>query len=248
MQLHESAECGIFPSFEDLLTTLSGTTTNGGMACCNRHDWEQARAAGLRAVALLERETGAPQPASVGIAATRPPGLAAGPPRLAGLRAERAGRGARRRRGDPAARHGLGSAAVRLSPEGEAEVVWGRGPIRRGSRAGPSRCRPPGRRWGEVVLHDGVPRWRAHRRSRGTPIPSSTRSSCGRPLPCRPGWSCWRRPTEADRTPWNSLAAEAGFAAEDWSSSVRWLCRSCSECRHAQDEGDWDSIRPRRPQ
>jgi len=51
----------------------------------------------------------------------------------------------------------LGSAAVRLSPEGEAEVVWGR-------RLDPARIEvlsiplpSSGRRWGEVVLHDGVP-------------------------------------------------------------------------------------------
>jgi hypothetical protein len=42
---------------------------------------------------------------------------------------------------------------------------------------------------------------------------------------------------EADRDALERLAADAGYAAEDWSSSVRLLCRSCSESRMPTDDG-----------
>src|ERR671923_1714494 len=54
----------------DLEPWLSESWFNLALLHKFRHDWEQARAAGLRAVALLERETGAPDWWNVGIAAT----------------------------------------------------------------------------------------------------------------------------------------------------------------------------------
>ncbi|HEY8981410.1 MAG TPA: hypothetical protein VIU15_17705, partial [Streptomyces sp.] len=50
--------------------------------------------------------------------------------------------------------------------------------------------------------------------------------------------------TEADRDALEQLAADAGFAAEDWSSSVRLLCRMCSESRMPSDEGDGEHLDP----
>lgn len=145
----------------DLEPWLSESWFNLALLHKFRHDWEQARTAGLRAVALLDRETGAPDWWNVGIAATalqdwplarrawQAYGLKVpGDPHGAG--------GGGHANGEPVGME-LGSAAVRLSPEGEAEVVWGR-------RLDPARMEvlsiplpSSGRRWGEVVLHDGVP-------------------------------------------------------------------------------------------
>lgn len=50
--------------------------------------------------------------------------------------------------------------------------------------------------------------------------------------------------TEADRDALERLAADAGFAAEDWSSSVRLLCRTCSESRMPSDEGEGEHLDP----
>ncbi len=50
--------------------------------------------------------------------------------------------------------------------------------------------------------------------------------------------------TEEDRDALEKLASDAGFAAEDWSSSVRLLCRACSESRMESDEGDGEHLDP----
>ena len=138
----------------------------------------------------------------------------------------------------------LGSAAVRLSPEGEAEVVWGR-------RLDPARIEVLSHP--AAVLRAALGRGRAARRGAarradhgrpGTRTPSSTRSSCGRPSPV-PTWVVLlEAATEADRDALEQLAADAGFAAEDWSSSVRLLCRMCSESRMPSDEGDGEHLDP----
>ncbi|MDG4857527.1 hypothetical protein P8605_05030, partial [Streptomyces sp. T-3] len=137
----------------------------------------------------------------------------------------------------------LGSAAVRLSPEGEAEVVWGR-------RLDPARIEvlsiplpSSGRRWGEVVLHDGVPHGE-RTTAAGQSYPVFDEIELWAPSPV-PTWVVLlEAATEADRDALERLAAEAGFAAEDWSSSVRLLCRMCSESRMPSDEGDGEHLDP----
>ncbi|WP_431042311.1 tetratricopeptide repeat protein [Streptomyces sp. P1-3] len=212
-----------------------------------RHDWEQARAAGLRAVTLLDRETGAPDWWNVGIAATALQDwpLARRAWQAYGLKVPG--------KQDPGAAVGepvgmeLGSAAVRLSPEGEAEVVWGR-------RLDPARIEvlsiplpSSGRRWGEVVLHDGVPHGErtttgADGTVRAYPVFDEIELWAPSPVPT---WVVLlEAATEADRDALERLAADAGFAAEDWSSSVRLLCRSCSESRMPSDEGDGEHLDP----
>ncbi|MFC7221133.1 tetratricopeptide repeat protein [Streptomyces polyrhachis] len=209
-----------------------------------RHDWEQARAAGLRAVALLDRAVGSPDWWNVGIAATALQDwpLARRAWQAYGLRvpgSESPGRDpAQLATAEPLGME-LGSAAVRLSPEGEAEVVWGR-------RLDPARIEvqsiplpSSGRRWGEVVLHDGVPH--GERTVSGTgagyAYPVFDEIELWAPSPT-PTWVVLlEAATEADRDALEDLAAEAGYAAEDWSSSVRLLCRTCSESRMPAAEG-----------
>jgi hypothetical protein len=207
-----------------------------------RHDWEQARAAGLRAVALLDRAPGAPDWWNLGIAATALSDwpLARRAWQAYGLRVPPA---AHHPDGSPAAPEppapgdpGLGSAAVRLSPEGEAEVVWGR-------RLDPCRLEvlsiplpSSGRRWGEVVLHDGVPHG-GRRTEDGETYPVFDEIELWAPSPVPTWLVLLEAAAPEDRDALERLAAEAGYAAEDWSSSVRLLCRTCSESRMPTDDG-----------
>lgn len=200
-----------------------------------RHDWEQARTAGLRAVALLDRAPGAPDWWNVGIAATALQDwpLARRAWQAYGLKVpDAAGSGA----AEGPTEMALGSAALRLSPEGEAEVVWGR-------RLDPARIEvlsiplpSSGRRWGEVVLHDGAPNGeRITADGCGYPVFDEIELWAPSPVPT---WLVLlEAATETDRDALERLAADAGYAAEDWSSSVRLLCRSCSESRMPTDDG-----------
>lgn len=218
----------------DLEPWLSESWFNLALLHKFRHDWEQARAAGLRAVALLDRESGAPDWWNVGIAATALQDwpLARRAWQAYGLKVP----GGATAAGEPTGMD-LGSAAVRLSPEGEAEVVWGR-------RLDPARMEvlsiplpSSGRRWGEVVLHDGVPHGE-RTTAAGHSYPVFDEIELWAPSPV-PTWVVLlEAATEADRDALEQLASDAGFAAEDWSSSVRLLCRMCSESRMPSDEGD----------
>lgn len=225
----------------DLEPWLSESWFNLALLHKFRHDWERARMAGLRAVALLEKDVGAPDWWNLGIAATALQdwtlahrawqayglGVPAGPATA----------------GEPLGMK-LGGAAVRLSPEGEAEVVWGR-------RLDPARIEvqniplpSSGRRWGEVVLHDGVPRGErttiTHGLTGGTPSAYPVFDEIELWAPSSvPTWVVLiEAVTAADRDALEQLAADAGYAAEDWSASVRLLCRSCSESRMPAEEGD----------
>jgi hypothetical protein len=230
----------------DLEPWLSESWFNLALLHKFRHDWEQARAAGLRAVALLDRETGAPDWWNVGIAATALQDwpLARRAWQAYGLRVP--GGASRPKPGSGPGDNGepvgmdLGSAAVRLSPEGEAEVVWGR-------RLDPARVEvlsiplpSSGRRWGEVVLHDGVPhgeRDTAAGHGGGSVYPVFDEIELWAPSPVPTWLVLLEADTPADRDALERLAAEAGYAAEDWSSSVRLLCRTCSESRMPTDDG-----------
>ncbi|TDC19963.1 tetratricopeptide repeat protein [Streptomyces sp. 8K308] len=222
----------------DLEPWLSESWFNLALLYKFRHDWEQARAAGLRAVALLEKDAGAPDWWNVGIAATALQDwpLARRAWQAYGLPVPDGGSAAG---GEPLGMD-LGGAAVRLSPEGEAEVVWGR-------RLDPARIEvqniplpSSGRRWGEVVLHDGVPRGERTMTAGGVTsvYPVFDEIELWAPSAV-PTWVVLiEAATEADRDALERLAADAGYAAEDWSSSVRLLCRACSESRMPSEQGD----------
>ncbi|MFF1411100.1 tetratricopeptide repeat protein [Streptomyces sp. NPDC058289] len=231
----------------DLEPWLSESWFNLALLHKFRHDWEQARAAGLRAVALLDRETGAPDWWNVGIAATALQDwpLARRAWQAYGLKVPgdpHGAAGSGHPHGEPVGME-LGSAAVRLSPEGEAEVVWGR-------RLDPARMEvlsiplpSSGRRWGEVVLHDGVPHGERVTAA-GPSYPVFDEIELWAPSPV-PTWVVLlEAATEADRNALEQLASDAGFAAEDWSSSVRLLCRTCSESAMPSGEGDGEHLDP----
>ena len=132
----------------------------------------------------------------------RPAGLAAGPPRLAGVRPARCPAAAHRR---PASRSAWTWAAPpsgcrpRARPRWSGAAGWTR-PVSRCCR---SRCRPPGGAGARSCCTT------ACRTASGPPppghvaTPSSTRSSCGRPPRCPPGWCSWRPPPRPTGTPWS---------------------------------------------
>jgi hypothetical protein len=114
-----------------------------------------------------------------------------------------------------------------VNAEGDAEVVWGR-------RLCPARIRianvpfpRSGHRWGDVVLHDGAPN--------GERVAGGRRYSVFDELE---RWGPSEIPTlQAELRCADDAAAdglvnafhEAAFDAEDWTASVRRLCKVCSE-------------------
>lgn len=121
----------------------------------------------------------------------------------------------------------FGPTPVRIDPEGTSEVVWGR-------RIDPARVvivnvptPESGHRWGDVVLHDGAP--------------NGERKAWGRVFSVFDEIERWQPsqiPTlevevtaagDADAEALTELFDEAGFAAQDWTTSIRWICKKCSE-------------------
>ncbi|MFI5532771.1 tetratricopeptide repeat protein [Kitasatospora sp. NPDC051853] len=214
----------------DLEPWLSDSWFNLALLHKFRRDWEQARAAGLRAVALLDRDQGAPDWWNLGITATalQDWSLARRAWQAYGLRLPGGAQ-------DGPVQLDLGTTPVRLSPEGEAEVVWGR-------RLDPARIEvlsiplpSSGRRWGEVVLHDGAPH--GERVAEGVAYPVFDEIELWAPSPVPTYVVLLHAETAADRDALERLVADAGYAAEDWTSSVRLLCRACSESRMPSDDG-----------
>jgi hypothetical protein len=192
---------------------------NMGLVFKQRRRWEQALECNERAAALDGGE-GDPAWWNLGIAATA-------------LRHWEAARNAWCRFGiqipDGAGEVELdfGLAPVRLDPDRGGEVVWGR-------RVDPARIRienvptpASGHRWRDIVLHDGAP--------------NGERTSNGQVYGVFDELERWQvsdiptlqvRITVADAAGAQDLTDRleaAGCAAEDWTASVRTLCRSCSE-------------------
>jgi tetratricopeptide (TPR) repeat protein len=134
----------------------------------------------------------------------------------------------------------FGSACMRLNADGQAEVVWG-------DRLDPARARvasvplpTSGHRWGDVVLHDGEPK--------------GERTVGGRKYLVFDEIERWQAsdiptlevqvtaPAPDDSHALAALLAEEDAAGEDWTESVRSICRTCSEgspCeRHGASSGD----------
>ncbi|MFJ2864653.1 tetratricopeptide repeat protein [Kitasatospora sp. NPDC087314] len=217
----------------DLEPWLSDSWFNLALLHKFRRDWEQARSAGLRAVALLDREHGAPDWWNLGITATALQDwpLARRAWQAYGLKLPGGPGG----QPDGPVSLDLGTTPVRLSPDGESEVVWGR-------RLDPARIEvlsiplpSSGRRWGEVVLHDGAPH--GERVTDGVAYPVFDEIELWAPSPVPTYVVLLQAATAGDRDALERVVADAGYAAEDWTSSVRLLCRACSESRMAADDG-----------
>ena len=140
-----------------------------------------------------------------------------------------------------------GITCVRLNPDGSGEVVWC-------DRVDPARAivrnvplPESGHRWGDCVLHDGEPK--------------GQRLAGGRRYPVFDELERWEAsatptfgveavaPAPEDAAALTALFEAHGLAAEDWTRSIRRLCRACSEGTPCEqhgapaDSGEWDPER-----
>lgn len=118
----------------------------------------------------------------------------------------------------------LGPCPVRIDPDGSAEVVWGK-------RIDPARVvvmnvptSASGHRWKDVVLHDGAP--------------NGERQAWGRVFGVVDELERWQ-PSEIptmqaevtvtsgeDAEALSTMFDQAGYAAQDWTASIRALCQT----------------------
>jgi hypothetical protein len=117
----------------------------------------------------------------------------------------------------------LGPSPIRLRT---GEVVWG-------ERLDPCRARianvplpQSGHRWGDIVMHDVVPR--GERQAWGKTWGVFDELIRLQPGPFPTLESEVKAPSEQDTNELLEAVAERGFAAEDWTLSVRRLCETCS--------------------
>jgi hypothetical protein len=120
----------------------------------------------------------------------------------------------------------LGPSPIRLNPDGNGEVTWGR-------RVDPCRAilvnvplPESGHRWGDIVLHDVVPSGERQAWGRSWSVFDELIRMEPGPLPTLE--SQVTAPTEQDSRALQAAAAEAGHVAEDWTATLRFLCRRCS--------------------
>jgi hypothetical protein len=123
-----------------------------------------------------------------------------------------------------------GFGPIRLHPTGDAEIVWAH-------RIDPARAvlasipfPESGHRWNDVVLNDGAPT--GYRQYQGQEVPVFDALQLLEPSLFGTYVARVRVPPE--REPIVRLAevvARLGGSAEDWSTSVRLLCKACSEGR-----------------
>jgi hypothetical protein len=135
-----------------------------------------------------------------------------------------------------------GVCPIRINPRDQPEVVWA-------DRLDPARARlfsipfPESKhRWKDVVLNDGAPT--GYRKYKGQEVPVFDalelleRSEFGTfvaRVRMPPKSRCAENLTE--------IASELGGTAEDWSTSVRLLCKACSEGR-PHEEHDTQAAPP----
>jgi hypothetical protein len=127
----------------------------------------------------------------------------------------------------------LGLTPVRLDPGGQAEVVWGQ-------RVDPARIvvtnvptPESGHRWGDVVLHDGVPN--GERRLHGRTYQVFDELERWQPSAIPTLEVQVTLASETDAQALADLFDQAGYAAEDWTASIRLICQRCSEGRPPED-------------
>jgi hypothetical protein len=142
--------------------------------------------------------------------------------------------------GEGPVEHPCGLAPVRLDPEGEGEVVWCQ-------RLDPARARiqniplpRSGFRWRDVVLNDGAANGYRSLDGRDVPV-----FDCLGLLQASRYSTCLAE-VEASAAEIEALAALAeqrDLATEDWTTSLRFVCRACSEGRpHAEHDRDAQPI------
>jgi len=137
-----------------------------------------------------------------------------------------------------------GLVPIRLNPDGRGEVIWG-------ERIDPARAiirnvplPESGCYYGDLMLHDGAPE--GYRLLEGREVPvfnalirleRSTFRTYILDLP---------QSTKEDRSGLCDVADELGRCAEDWSESVKFLCKQCSYgLPHERHDADLKEERPK---
>ena len=184
-----------------------------------RHEWAAARDANLRCIELQPGHHEATW--NLGVAATALRDWSTAREAWRGLEID-VGDG----KGAPDA--DLGPAPVRLNPgsDGEGEVVWG-------TRIDPCRVRlesvplpESGHRWGDIVLHDVVPRGERMFHGQALSVfdelermdPSSAATHVS-----EVAWS-----NDDDEAALHTEVWDRKLGVEDWSRSVQMICATCS--------------------
>jgi tetratricopeptide (TPR) repeat protein len=123
-----------------------------------------------------------------------------------------------------------GYGPIRLHPQGEAEVVWA-------DRIDPARAvltnipfPESNYRWRDIVLNDGAPN--GYRQYHGKEVPVLDALQLLEASPFGTYVARVEVPPGRDLTEkLAQIAADLGGSAEDWSTSIRLLCKACSEGR-----------------
>jgi hypothetical protein len=149
--------------------------------------------------------------------------------------------------GDAPVEDDFGITPVRLNPDNDAEVVWAK-------RIDPVRARltsipytDSGFRYGDMVLHDGAPV--GYRTYEGQEYAVFNVLELFEPSRFSTYEADIVAPSPKDLEALERICGETGTAMEDWSRSVRILCRACSEGRpheyHDSDkkEEEWKAER-----
>ena len=123
-----------------------------------------------------------------------------------------------------------GFCPIRLNPNGEAEVVWAH-------RLDPARASLASipfpeseHRWKDIVLNDGAPT--GYRKYAGKEVPVFNALDLLEKSPFGTYVARVQMPSKREYTEGLAeIAADKDGMAEDWSTSVRILCKACSEGR-----------------
>ena len=143
---------------------------------------------------------------------------------------------------------GFGLTPIRVSIDDSPEVVWSQ-------RIDPARAiianiplPECGRRWRDLVLHDGAPN--GHRMLNGKEVPVFDELQLLKPSYYSTFLAEIEVPNQESLDELEQTTHElADIELEDWTSSIRMLCAECSEGRphehdhHQEDESGWLSNR-----
>lgn len=180
--------------------------------------WAESLAANLRATGLAPDDEGAWW--NLGIAAT-----ALGDWRIARDAWSHCGLEMPSGDGPPNCAYGL--IPLRLNPNADGEVVWA-------NRIDPARAvlasipfAASGFRWGDAVLHDGAAV--GHRLLNGREVPVFNALARLEPSPFSTFELAVALASHDDFDALRDAADQAGGAAENWATTVSYLCRACSE-------------------
>jgi hypothetical protein len=205
-----------------------------GLIAKLRRDWPACRAANERALALGDDKPGDPAAWNLGVAATALGDWDAAARAWSAYGVEPGPAG------EP-----MGQVPVRLNPsprrlgqrpvlvdgqEHDAEVVWG-------DRLSPAHAAVAvvplpgsGHRYGDVVLHDGEPAGSRQVDGHSVPVFDELERLASGPYPTVT--VTVSAPTATDATALLESLAAAALPAEDWTASVRRVCRACDEGSH----------------